>query len=129
MRNRALLDRALLERIRPGAALILVSRAHLVDFDALTEFSTRRPLPRRHRRLPAGAARPGASHPPRAQCRPLRPPGPGTVQGGRCGKSAKMVLDDLEAIANGMPPQRMQRAEPELAPRYASTRVKGHGAG
>ena len=28
-----------------------------------------------------------------------------------------MVLDDLEAIANGTPPQRMQPAEPELAPR------------
>ena len=35
--NRALLDRTQLERIRPDAALILVSRAHLVDFDALTE--------------------------------------------------------------------------------------------
>ena len=38
----------------------------------------------------------------------------------------EMVLDDLEAIGKGVPPQRMQRAEPELAPRYASTRVKGH---
>ena len=39
-----------------------------------------------------------------------------------------MVLDDLEAIGSGVPPQRMQRAEPELAPKYASTRVKGHRA-
>jgi phosphoglycerate dehydrogenase-like enzyme len=35
--NRAMIDRSLLERIRPDTVLVLVSRAHLVDFDALTE--------------------------------------------------------------------------------------------
>ena len=35
--NRALLSRELLEQIQPGAILVLISRAHVVDFDALTE--------------------------------------------------------------------------------------------
>jgi hypothetical protein len=32
-----------------------------------------------------------------------------------------MVVDDLEAVVRGLPPQRLQIAHPELAPRY--TRV------
>ena len=35
--NQALLSRPLLERITPGSVLVLVSRAHVVDFAALTE--------------------------------------------------------------------------------------------
>ena len=122
--NRALLDRALLERIRPDAALILVSRAHLVDFDALTEL------------LHAGRFRAAIDVFPQE---PLDPDHPirrapnvilsahraGNVKEGLW-EIGEMVLDDLEAIAKGAPPQRLQRAEPELAPRYASTRVTGH---
>ena len=36
----------------------------------------------------------------------------------------EMVVDDLEAIVKGMPPRRLQMAEPELSMRYASTRAK-----
>ena len=124
--NRALLDRALLERIRPGAALILVSRAHLVDFDALTEF------------LHAGRFRAAIDVFPQEPLDPAHPirRAPNVVLSAHRAGTVKealweigeMVLDDLEAIANGMPPQRMQRAEPELAPRYASSRVKGRRA-
>jgi hypothetical protein len=32
-----------------------------------------------------------------------------------------MVVDDLESIAQGLPPRRMQMAEPELATRYVRT--------
>ena len=35
--NQALLSRARLELVAPGAVLVLVSRAHVVDFEALTE--------------------------------------------------------------------------------------------
>jgi lactate dehydrogenase-like 2-hydroxyacid dehydrogenase len=35
--NNALLSRRLPERIQPGAVLVLISRAHVVDFDAPTE--------------------------------------------------------------------------------------------
>ena len=124
--NRALLDRALLERIRPDAALILVSRAHLVDFDALTEL------------LHAGRFRAAIDVFPQEPLDPAHPirNAPNVVLSAHRAGSVRealweigeMVLDDLEAIGNGVPPQRMQRAEPELAPKYASTRVKGHRA-
>ena len=35
----------------------------------------------------------------------------------------EMVVDDLEAIVAGLPPQRLQVAQPELAARYASNAV------
>lgn len=124
--NRALLDRSLLERVQPGAVLVLISRAHVVDFDALTElvlagrfraaidvFPTE-PLPRDH---PIRSA-PGAV---------LSAHRAGSVPSG-LHAIGRMVVDDLEAILAGLPPQRMQRAEPELAPRYASNRVPRPGA-
>lgn len=40
----------------------------------------------------------------------------------------EMVVDDLEAIALGVPPRRLQMAEPELVNRYRSNRVKSHNA-
>ena len=116
--NRALLDRALLERIRSDAALILV------DFDALTEL------------LHAGRFRAAIDVFPQEPLDPAHPirSAPNVVLSAHRAGSVKeahweigeMVLDDLEAIGKGVPPQRMQRAEPELAPRYASIRVKGH---
>lgn len=122
--NRAMLDRRLLELVRPDAALILVSRAHLVDFDALTEL------------LQAGRFRAAIDVFPQEPLDPSHPirSAPNVVLSAHRAGSVKealweigeMVLDDLEAIGKGVPPQRMQRAEPELAPRYASTRVKGH---
>ncbi len=119
--NRALLSRELLERIRPGSVLVLISRAHVVDFDALTElvlagrflaaidvFPTE-PLPLDHpiRRAPGAVL---SAH--RA----------GSVPEGLW-EIGRMVVDDLEAIVRGLPPQRMQRAEPELVARYATSRV------
>ena len=125
--NRALLDRALLECIRPDAALILISRAHLVDFDALTEL------------LHEGRFRAAIDVFPQEPLDPDHPirTAPNVVLSAhRAGtirealwEIGEMVLDDLEANANGMPPLRLQRAEPELAPRYASTRVRSHKAG
>jgi hypothetical protein len=35
----------------------------------------------------------------------------------------EMVLDDLEAILRGLPPQRLQSAQPELIRRYAPITV------
>ncbi len=119
--NRALLSRELLERIQPGAVLVLISRAHVVDFDALTEFVLAgrfkaaidvfpvEPLPADHpiRRAPGAVL---SAH--RA----------GSVREGLW-DLGRMVVDDLEAIARGLPPQRLQLAQPELVPRLATTRV------
>lgn len=110
--NRALLSRDLLEKIRPDAVLVLISRAHLVDFDALTElvlagrfraaidvFPTE-PLPLDHpiRRAPGAVL---SAHRAGSVAEGLRDIG-------------RYVVDDLEAILRGLPPQRLQVAQPEL---------------
>jgi phosphoglycerate dehydrogenase-like enzyme len=110
--NRALLNRERLRRIPRGAALVLISRAHLVDFDALTEMVTEgrfkaaidvfptEPLPPDH---------------------PIRKAPNTVLSAHRAGGDAggyrfigRMVVDDLEAIVAGLPPQEMQAAQPEL---------------
>ena len=117
--NRTLLSRSVLERIAPGAVLVLVSRAHVVDFDALTELVLAgrfkaaldvfpdEPLPLDHpiRRAPGAilsAHRAGA----------IRE---------ALWEIGERVVDDLEAIARGLPPRRLQAAEPELVRRYVRT--------
>ena len=116
--NRALLSRAMLERIQPGAVLVLISRAHVVDFDALTELVLQKrfkaaidvfpvePLPKDH---PIRQAPWAVLSPHRAGCV----------------KEAWLligeeVVDDVEAILRGLPPQRMQVAQPELVTRYSA---------
>jgi phosphoglycerate dehydrogenase-like enzyme len=110
--NRALLDRSLLEMLPQDAVLVLISRAHLVDFDALTElvlagrlraaidvFPTE-PLPVDH---PIRQA-PGAV---------LSAHRAGSVREG-LHEIGRAVVDDLEAILAGLPPRHMQQALPEL---------------
>ncbi len=113
--NRALLDRARLSLIQPGSVLALISRAHVVDFDALTELVTARrfkavidvfpqePLPAGHpiRQAPGvvlSAHRAGSVE------RDLRLIG-------------RMVVDDLETMLAGLPPTQLQSAQPELVAR------------
>ncbi len=117
--NRALLSRELLELVRPDAVLVLVSRAHVVDFDALTELVLdgrfraaidvfpEEPLDPEH---PIRAA-PGAV---------LSPHRAGLVREALW-EIGERVVDDLEALVNGLPPRRMQVGERELAMRYVRT--------
>ena len=118
--NSALLSRSLLERIQPGAVLVLISRAYVVDFEALTELV----LARRFK-----AAIDVFPNEPLAPDHPIRQ-APGAVLSGHRAGSVKeglwqigtMVIDDLEAIVQGLPPRRLQAATPELASRYAGAR-------
>jgi phosphoglycerate dehydrogenase-like enzyme len=117
--NAALLSRDLLELVRPDAVLVLVSRAHVVDFDALTELV----LAGRFRAaidvFPYEPLDPG--HPIRtASGAVLSPHRAGLVQEALW-EIGRLVVDDLNAIVNGLPPRRLQAAEPELAPRYVRT--------
>ena len=113
--NKALLGREQLSRLQPNAVLALMSRSHLVDFDALTELVSERrfkavidvfpqePLPAEHpiRRAPGvvlSAHRAGSVE------RDLRLIG-------------RMVVDDVESMLAGLPPTQLQRAEPELVAR------------
>jgi len=117
--NRALLSRELLELVRPDAALVLVSRAHVVDFDALTELV----LEGRFRAaIDVFPTEPlGPEHPIRtAPGAILSPHRAGLVQEALWEIGSRVVYD-LEAIVNGLPPRRLQAGEPELAARYVRT--------
>jgi phosphoglycerate dehydrogenase-like enzyme len=120
--NRALLSRERLERIQPGGVLVLVSRAHVVDFDALTELVVAGRFKAAIDVFPVEPLE--ADHPiRRAEGAVLSAHRAGpTVEG--CHEIGEMVVDDLEAIVRGLPPQRMQIAQPELITRYASNTAR-----
>jgi phosphoglycerate dehydrogenase-like enzyme len=119
--NHALLSRDLLAQIQPDALLVLISRAHVVDFDALTDFVLEgrfkaaidvfpvEPLPADH---PIRQA-PGAV---------LSAHRAGSVKQGLW-EIGRMVVDDIEAIVQGLPPQRLQLAQPELIGRFTANKV------
>lgn len=120
--NRALLSRELLARIPADAVLVLMSRAHVVDFDALTEFLLAgrfraaidvfpiEPLPADHPIRGAAAAVLSAH-----RAGPLRE---------EMWEIGRMVVDDLEMIVRGLPPLRLQVAQPELVARYVRNRAQ-----
>lgn len=110
--NRALLDRDLLERIQSDAVLLLISRSHLVDFDALTDLLLESRFKAAIDVFPEEP--PPLDHPIR------RAPGV-ILSAHRAGSVPKdlrnighMVVNDLEAMANGIPPLEMQVAQPEI---------------
>lgn len=110
--NRAFLDRSALERIRPDTVFLLMSRAHVVDFDALTEL------------LAAGRFRAGIDvypEEPLAADHPIRRVDHAVLSSHRAGANAealhsvgRIVADDVEAIAAGLVPFAMQQAQPEF---------------
>ncbi|GHF26568.1 NAD(P)-dependent oxidoreductase [Pseudolysinimonas yzui] len=113
--NRAVLDRHLLELIAPDAVLLLISRAHVVDFEALTDL------------LAAGRFRAGidvfpeeplpADHPIRSlETVVLSAHRAGSVREGMWDLGT-LVVDDLEMLARGLPPRRLQAAARELVVR------------
>jgi phosphoglycerate dehydrogenase-like enzyme len=117
--NRALLSRELLEVVRPDAVLVLVSRAHVVDFDALTELVLQARFRVAIDVFPSEPLEP--DHPIRtATGAVLSPHRAGLVQEALW-EIGRRVVDDLEALVNGLPPRRLQVGEPELATRYVRT--------
>lgn len=110
--NRALLDREKLALIRPDAIFLLLSRAHVVDFDALTEV------------LSEGRFRAGIDvfpEEPLPKDHPIRHLEHVVLSSHRAGAMSealhnigRLVADDLEAICAGLTPQRMQVAQPEF---------------
>ena len=110
-----------LDLVRPGARLVLVSRAAVVDFDALLErigqgrfFAAIDVWPQEP--VPAG-------HPARGMDNLV-------LSGHRAGgipaafhRIGEMVVDDLGQITRGLPPVRMQVAARELVGRYRNRPV------
>ncbi len=119
--NRALLSREILQKIQPGAVLVLISRAHVIDFDALTEFVV---AGRFKAAIDVFPTEPfPLDHPIRNTSNAVRSAHrAGSVEEGLW-EIGQMVVDDLEAIVKTLPPQRMLVAQPDLIARYASSRV------
>ncbi|WP_306142871.1 NAD(P)-dependent oxidoreductase [Roseibium sp. MMSF_3412] len=109
--NYKLVSRALIEKMPPGTLVVVISRAHLVDFDALVEAAEqgrirlasdvfpREPLPRRDLLRQAGNV---IWSPHRAAA----------VEGGRH-PIGDMILHDIRAILDGLPERRLQPASPD----------------
>lgn len=113
--NRELLTREKLEQIKLGAVLVLASRSHLVDFDALIELAN------------AGRFRatidvypqepPPLDHPVRETENTVLTCHMAGAIDHALYNIGNMVTDDVEAIAAGLPPIRMQIAQPEFIAR------------
>ena len=115
LENKAVIDRSKLELIRNNAIFVLISRAHVVDFDALTDLLHERrfkaaidvfpeePLPLNHRIRQASNVILSAHR-------------AGSVMGDS-NLIGRLVVDDIEAMTAGLPPWRMQQAQPEIVVR------------
>jgi phosphoglycerate dehydrogenase-like enzyme len=115
--NRAFLAREELELIQPGAVFVLMSRAHVVDFDVLTELVLQNRFRLATDVLPTEPL--PADH-------PIRHADNAILSGHRAGsvmeglrEIGQMVVDDVEAVLRGFPPQRLPTLQPELSKRYA----------
>ena len=107
--NRHMVNRALLGRLRSTDVLVLLSRAHLVDFDALTDL------------LMAGRFRAGidvypqeplpAEHPIRTADHAVLTAHLAGAMPAALHEIGRMVVDDLAALISGRPPSRMQYAD------------------
>ncbi|MEO1248910.1 MAG: NAD(P)-dependent oxidoreductase [Pseudomonadota bacterium] len=102
-----------------GSLLVLISRSHLVDFEAMTEAVKSGHI------QAAIDVFPEEPYDPAGAIRQV----PNTILSAHRAASirknrraiGKMVVDDLEMMARGIPPSRLLSAQPELIPLYAST--------
>ncbi len=119
--NQAMLSREKLELLQPGAVLVLMSRAHVIDFDAATELVQAGRFKLATDVLPTEPLH--ADHPIRqADDAVLSAHRAGSVKEGLW-EIGEMVVDDMEMVLRGLPPRRLQNAEPELSRRFATIKV------
>ncbi len=115
--NRALLSREYLEKIQQGAVVVLMSRAHVVDFDVLTDLVLQGRFRLATDVLPTEPL--PADHPMRhADHAILSAHRAGSVKEG-LQEIGRLVVDDLEAILRHLPPQRLPVMQSELSRKYA----------
>jgi len=120
--NQAMIGKTQLDWMPKGACLVLVSRASLVDFDALTA---------KVRKGDIRAAVDVFPQEPFPKSHPLRALDNVVLSAHRAGSlpsayrlMGEMLLDDVGQILNGLPPLRLQRAERETVARMRSMPVK-----
>lgn len=113
--NWAMLDRRRLELIQAGAVLVLVSRAHVVDFDALLELAA---AGRFRAAIDVFPAEPvPAGHPVRSSANTVLTAHLAGHVREHVHEIGNMVVNDLEAILAGLPPLEMQIVQPEVVDR------------
>jgi phosphoglycerate dehydrogenase-like enzyme len=120
--NEGFLDRAALERISPGSVLLIMSRAGVVDFDALVEL------------VAAGRLRAGTDvfpDEPVAPDDPVREVDGMLLSPHRAGgmreaflEIGRLAVTDLELVLRGLPPAVCKRAERETVGRMRSRPVE-----
>lgn len=109
--NYQLVSRSLIEKMPRGTLVVVVSRAHLVDFDALVEAAEEGRL---------RVASDVFPHEPVPRRDPLRETGnvvwsphrAAAVEGGRH-PIGDMILHDIQSILSGRPERQLQRAAPD----------------
>ena len=110
--NKALIDRAQLQKLRPDAVFVLLSRAHVVDFEALTDLLSQG---RFRAAIDVYPQEPFSSK--NRLCRLANV----VLSSHRAGaidealrQIGRLVTRDVEAMLNGLPPQELQTAQPEF---------------
>jgi len=121
LENQAMISRQYLEMMAEDSVLVLASRAHVIDFDAMTEMVLAGRFKVAADVFPTEPLPP--DHPIRqAENAVLSAHRAGSVKEGLW-EIGEMVVDDLEAVLQGLPPRRLQNAEPELSRKYGKNRA------
>ena len=121
--NRGLIDARLLERLGPGRSLVVLSRASLVDFDAVTEIATRRGFRVATDVYPAEPL--PAEHPLRDCPQVLMTPHLAGALAPALHAIGSAVTDDLAAIFAGDAPTRLQYLDASNADAVLQVRPDG----
>ncbi len=116
--NEGFLDASMLDKIQPDAAVVLASRAEIVDFSALIERAEQKAI-----RLAVDVF-PEEPVPAKSTFRASQQPLLSAHRAGGVRASyeriATWMADDVEQVLQGLPPMRLQRAEPALAAKMRS---------
>jgi phosphoglycerate dehydrogenase-like enzyme len=119
--NRGFLGAEALARMRPGAALVLLSRAAVVDFEALTAAVAEGRIVAASDVFPEEP--PAFDHPLRRLPGFLRSAHRAGALDVAFGRMGDMLLEDMALIDRGLPPMRCRRAERETVGRLRSRPV------
>jgi phosphoglycerate dehydrogenase-like enzyme len=119
--NRGFLDAAAFAAMREGASLILLSRADVVDFDALMAAVARGHITAASDVFPEEPLAP--DHPVRRLPGFLRSAHRAGALDAAFKRMGELVLDDMALLDRGLPPARCKRAERETVARLRSKPV------
>ena len=110
--NAGLVSRELMELLTPDNILVVVSRAHLVDFDAMTELALQGRFKAATDVFPTEPL--AVDHPIRGAIGVVLSAHRAGPIPEACLDIGRMVVDDLELLLAGEEPRRMQYATPEM---------------